>query len=296
MKKIIASLLFVALAYSSNGKLVGTVVQKSDNAPAVGVNIIIVDTYLGAASDERGKFVILNIPPGSYSVRADAIGFAPVIVKDVRITTAQTTEINISLEESVVEGQEVTVLAERPLVQKDLTASQRVTTAKEIQDMPVESFLGVLSTHAGVNQSAGGALHVRGGRSNEVGYYIGGVSVSNPFFTNSLAVGLSNKALEEMKLVSGAFNAEYGNAMSGVVNVKVRDGGKNYEGSISYYAGDYNSNADEIFPNISNQSITANRTLDAFVSGPVIPSLGDKLTFNVSVRNNKSDGYLYGVR
>ena len=51
-----------------------------------------------------------------------------------------------------------------------------------------------------------------------------------------------------------------------------------------------------IFPNISNQSITANRTLDAFVSGPVIPSLGDKLTFNVSVRNNKSDGYLYGVR
>ena len=194
--------------------MVGTVVQKSDNAPAVGVNIIIVDTYLGAASDERGKFVILNIPPGSYSVRADAIGFAPVTVKDVRITTAQTTEINISLEESVVEGQEVTVLAERPLVQKDLTASQRVTTAKEIQDMPVESFLGVLSTHAGVNQSAGGALHVRGGRSNEVGYYIGGVSVSNPFFTNSLAVGLSNKALEEMKLVSGAFNAEYGNAMS----------------------------------------------------------------------------------
>ena len=88
MKKIIASLLFVALAYSSNGKLVGTVVQKSDNAPAVGVNIIIVDTYLGAASDERGKFVILNIPPGSYSVRADAIGFAPVIVKDVRITTS----------------------------------------------------------------------------------------------------------------------------------------------------------------------------------------------------------------
>ena len=158
--------------------------------------------------------------------------------------------------------------------------------------MPVESFLGVLSTHAGVNQSAGGALHVRGGRSNEVGYYIGGVSVSNPFFTNSLAVGLSNKALEEMKLVSGAFNAEYGNAMSGVVNVKVRDGGKNYDGSISYYAGDYNSDADGIFPNISDQSLTANRTLDAFASGPIIPSLGDMLTFNVSVRNNKSDGCL----
>ena len=296
MKKLIALLLFTGFLFSSNGKLTGTITQKSDNAPAVGVNIMITDTYLGAASGQDGRFVILNIPPGTYSVRVDAIGFAPVVLQNVRITTSQTTEINIKLDESVVEGQEVTVVAERPLIQKDLTASQRVTTAKEIADMPVESFLGVLSTHAGVNKSADGALHVRGGRSNEVGYYIGGVSMSNPFFTNSLAVGLSNKALEEMKLVSGAFNAEYCNAMSGVVNVKVKDGGKDYQGSLSYYAGDYNSNAEDIFPNISDQSFTANTTLDAFVSGPVIPGLGDKLTFNISVMRNQSEGLLNGIR
>ena len=296
MKKLIFLTLLSGFLFSSNGKLTGTITQKSDNAPAVGVNIMIADTYLGAASGQDGRFVILNIPPGTYSVRVDAIGFTPVVLQNVRITTSQTTEINIKLDESVVEGQEVTVVAERPLVQKDLTASQRVTTAKEIADMPVESFLGVLSTHAGVNKSADGALHVRGGRSNEVGYYIGGVSMSNPFFTNSLAVGLSNKALEEMKLVSGAFNAEYGNAMSGVVNVKVKDGGKDYQGSLSYYAGDYNSNAEDIFPNISDQSFTANTTLDAFVSGPVIPGLGDKLTFNISVRRNQSEGYLNGIR
>ena len=296
MKKLIFLTLLSGFLFSSNGKLTGTITQKSDNAPAVGVNIMIADTYLGAASGQDGRFVILNIAPGTYSVRVDAIGFTPVVLQNVRITTSQTTEINIKLDESVVEGQEVTVVAERPLVQKDLTASQRVTTAKEIADMPVESFLGVLSTHAGVNKSADGALHVRGGRSNEVGYYIGGVSMSNPFFTNSLAVGLSNKALEEMKLVSGAFNAEYGNAMSGVVNVKVKDGGKDYQGSLSYYAGDYNSNAEDIFPNISDQSFTANTTLDAFVSGPVIPGLGDKLTFNISVRRNQSEGYLNGIR
>ena len=296
MKKFIFLTLLSGFLFSSNGKLTGTITQKSDNAPAVGVNIMIADTYLGAASAQDGRFVILNIPPGTYSVRVDAIGFAPVVLQNVRITTSQTTEINIKLDESVVEGQEVTVVAERPLIQKDLTASQRVTTAKEIADMPVESFLGVLSTHAGVNKSADGALHVRGGRSNEVGYYIGGVSMSNPFFTNSLAVGLSNKALEEMKLVSGAFNAEYGNAMSGVVNVKVKDGGKKYQGSLSYYTGDYNSNAEDIFPNISDQSFTANTTLDAFVSGPVIPGLGDKLTFNISVRRNQSEGYLNGIR
>jgi len=296
MKKYLTLLFFTGIIFGSNGKITGTVNQKTNGEPAVGVNIILVDSYLGAATDQNGRFSILNVPPGTYSLRADAIGFASVVVQNVRVTTSQTTELNIKLEESVVKGQEVTVVAERPLVQKDLTASQRVTTAKEIQDMPVESFLGVLTTHAGVNQSAGGALHVRGGRSNEVGYFIDGVSVSNPFFTNSLAVSVSNKALEEMKLVSGAFNAEYGNAMSGVVNVKIKDGGKKYNGSVSYYTGDYNSDDNQLFPNISNQSLTANRTLDAFASGPVLPFLGDKLTFNVSLRQSKSEGYLYGAR
>ena len=281
---------------ASNGKITGKVAEKETGSPAVGVNVILIDTYLGAATDENGRFTILNIPPGTYSIRVDAIGFATITMKDVRVTTAQTTELSFTLEEAVIEGQEVTVIAERPLVQKDLTASQRVTTAKEIEDMPVESFLGVLTTHAGVNQSAGGALHVRGGRSNEVGYYIDGVSVSNPFYTNSLAVSVSNKALEEMKLVSGAFNAEYGNAMSGVVNVTIKDGGKNYDGSLSYYTGDYSSSAHDIFPNIDDQDFTANSTFDGFISGPVLPFLGDKLTFNVSLRRSESEGYLYGIR
>ena len=296
MKKLLLSIFLFGFLFASNGKITGIISQKANGDPAVGVNIILVDSYLGAATDVNGRFTILNVPPGTYSLRADAIGFTPVVVQDVRVTTDQTTDISLQLAESVVEGQEVTVVAERPLVQKDLTASQRVTTAKEIQDMPVESFLGVLSTHAGVNKSAGGALHVRGGRSNEVGYYIGGVSVSNPFFTNSLAVSVSNKALEEMKLVSGAFNAEYGNAMSGVVNVKIKDGGKNYDGSLSYYSGDYSSDASDIFPNISDQSLSANSTLDAFISGPVLPMFGDKLTFNISLRKSQSEGYLYGVR
>ena len=286
----------MGVLFASNGKITGKVAENETGSPAIGVNVILIDTYLGAATDENGRFTILNIPPGTYSIRVDAIGFATITMKDVRVTTAQTTELSFTLEEAVIEGQEVTVIAERPLVQKDLTASQRVTTAKEIEDMPVESFLGVLTTHAGVNQSAGGALHVRGGRSNEVGYYIDGVSVSNPFYTNSLAVSVSNKALEEMKLVSGAFNAEYGNAMSGVVNVTIKDGGKNYDGSLSYYTGDYSSSAHDIFPNIDDQDFTANSTFDGFISGPVLPFLGDKLTFNVSLRRSESEGYLYGIR
>ncbi|SVC21390.1 uncharacterized protein METZ01_LOCUS274244, partial [marine metagenome] len=209
----------------------------------------------------------------------------------------QTTNQNIQMSQEVIEGGEVIVVAERPLVRKDLTASQRITTSDEIKDMPVESFLGVLTTQAGVNQGAGGEIHIRGGRSNEVGYYIDGVSVANPFFTNSLAVNISNKALEEMKVVSGTFNAEYGNAMSGIVNLQIKEGGPDYHGSLSVYSGDHFSNANDIFLNIDEIDYTANKVIEGSINGPVpILSGGNRFTFNISSRYSDSEGYLYGQR
>ena len=161
--------------------------------------------------------------------------------------------------------------------------------------MPVESFLGVLATQAGVNVGAGGELHIRGGRSNEGGYYIDWVSVSNPFFTNSLSVNVSNKALSELKVVSGGFNAEYGNAMSGIVNLQIKEGRENYESSVSLYTGDRFSNDTELYPKINEFELFNRRTLEGYFSGPV-PFLRNKMTFNSSLRYSSQDGYLYGVR
>ncbi len=115
-------------------------------------------------------------------------------------------------------GEEIVVIADRPLVQKDLTSSKRVTTAEEILILPVETYVGIMLTHAGITQGADGAIHIRGGRSNETAYMVDGVSVSNPYNTNGGPTNIANNAIQEMTVVSGAFNAEYGNAMSGVVN------------------------------------------------------------------------------
>ena len=129
MRTFFITINILGFLFASNGKITGTVAQEATGGPAVGVNVVLVDTYLGAATDENGRFRILNVPPGTYSIRVDAIGFATITMKDVRVTTGQTTELSFELEEAVVEGQEVVVVAERPLVQKDLTAAQRVTTA-----------------------------------------------------------------------------------------------------------------------------------------------------------------------
>ncbi len=296
-RKLIPSILFISSLIASGGKISGRITSAETGEPLPGVNIIVEEISLGTSTDINGEYVILNVSPGAYTLRAMFIGYATHRVQSLTINTGMTTRQDFILKQEVIEGDVVTVVAERPLVQKDLTSSQKIRTGEDIKDMPVESFLGVLTTQAGVNQGAGGELHIRGGRSNEVGYYIDGVSVANPFFTNSLAVNISNKALEEMKVVSGAFNAEYGNAMSGIVNLQIKEGGSNYHGSVSTYTGDYMSGDTDIFMNIDDVDYFSNKVLEGSLNGPVpLLSRGNKFTFNVSGKYSDNKGYLYGQR
>jgi len=296
-KNIIIPLVAFSLLFAGGGKIVGNVSEKDTDDALIGVNIIVEELSVGAASDVDGNYVILNIPAGTYTIKASYIGYSSVVVKNVRVSIDQTTWLNISMNEEALQGQEVIVTAERPMVQKDLTASQKTTSAEEIKVMPVESFLGVLTTQAGVNEGHDGKLHIRGGRDNEVGYYIDGVAVTNPFFTNSLAINVSNQALEEMKVVSGAFNAEYGNAMSGIVNLQIREGGKTYHGNFTTYSGDYNSNDKDLYLNIDDISLFARQVYEGSLNGPVpLLSSGGKFTFNLTGKHYDNDGYFYGKR
>ena len=117
MRTLVITINLLSFLFASNGKITGTVIQKGNSNPAVGVNVILVDTYLGAATDENGRFTILNIPPGTYSIRVDAIGFATVTMKDVRVTTEQTTELSFKLQEAVVEWGCTAVMAHHPVKQ-----------------------------------------------------------------------------------------------------------------------------------------------------------------------------------
>lgn len=284
-----------SVLFAAGGKIAGRVTDKETGEPLPGVNVMIEGTTMGAATDLNGNYVILNVPAGTYSVRTSFIGYADYKVSNLRVSIGQTTRLNIAMTSKVIAGEEVTIVAERPMVQKDLTASQKTTSAEEIKALPVEDFTAVLATQAGVNRGADGALHIRGGRDNEIGFYIDGVPVTNPFFTNTLATNVSNKALDEMKVVSGAFNAEYGNAMSGIVNIQVKEGGPEFSGSISAYSGDYISDGTDIFMNIDDLDPAANYILEGTLNGPV-PFTGDKITFNISSRYNDDEGYIYGLR
>lgn len=270
----------------TTGKIVGKIIDKNTGEALPGANVLIEGTTLGAASDPEGNYFILRIPPGIYPVRATMIGFNDVRFDQVKISTDKTTTLNFSLVETVLESKEtVTIVAERPLVQLDLTSTSNTVGAEVIRNLPVESFQDVVNLQAGVVEG-----HFRGGRSGEVAYMIDGIRI-NDVYSGDYAISVENEAIQELEIISGTFNAEYGQAMSGVVNIVTKEGGEKFHGKVSGYLGDYLSQDDAVFWNIKAFNPIYN--FESSLNGPV-PGAGKKLNFFASTRIYHNEGAIYG--
>jgi hypothetical protein len=193
----------------STGKIAGKAIDSKTKEPLVGVNIIVDGTKTGASTDIDGNYNILNLSPGVYSLRASAIGYRPVTVSQIKVSIDLTTRIDFSLSDVTVElGQEVLIVAQRPIVQKDLTSTSSKISADQIKAFPVEDVAGLVNLQAGVVEG-----HFRGGRSGEVLYLIDGIPVSDSY-SGGAGVSAENQSIQELEVISGTFNAEYGQAMS----------------------------------------------------------------------------------
>ncbi|MBN2000588.1 TonB-dependent receptor [candidate division KSB1 bacterium] len=308
---VLLSLHGVLLYGGTTGKISGKVSDAESGEGLPGVNVIIDGTTMGAASDLDGNFIILNIPPGVYTLRASMMGYKVHVLQNVRVSIDMTTPLKIALQATVLDaGEEVTVVAERPLVSRDMTSSLSSVNASEIADLPVQEIGDVLELQAGIVKS-GNNLHIRGGRAGEVAYWVDGVSTTDQF-SGSMGVTVENAAIEELQVVSGTFNAEYGQAMSGIVNIITKEGGPKYTGQFRGYVGDYISNADQfsVLKDVriveqENGTMNAvgeksyplrdynpNYDADFSLSGPV-PFLDD-ITFFVNGRYVYNEGHLYG--
>jgi len=110
----------------TTGKIAGKISDAVTGDPLPFVNVIVLGTTIGGASDIDGNYSILNIPPGNYNVKASAIGYNAVTVTNVRVSIDLTTQVDFQLNETSLQlGQDVVVVATKPLIQKDLTASTK---------------------------------------------------------------------------------------------------------------------------------------------------------------------------
>ena len=271
----------VAQAPAGNtGKIAGEVKDNQTGEAVVGASIQIQGTSMGAATNIDGYYVILNVQPGTYTLVVSGVGYNKKTVSNVQVSLDQTTTIDFKVSSTVVEvGEEIVTVAERPLVQKDQTASTATINGSQIAALPVTEVGQVLNLQAGVTVDAGGGLHLRGGRTGGVSYWIDGVPVTDAF-NSSQVVEVNKSLVEQVQLVSGAYNAEYGEAMDGIVNIATREGGGKFSGSLSTYVGNYLPNTDvaskALYTGLDRFKPFDIRNFEGSLSGPVA---GDDLTF-----------------
>lgn len=216
-----ALVLLTGVAFSgTTGKIAGTVRDAKTGEPLPSVNVVIDGTTLGAATNPDGFYAIINVPPGRYKVIANLVGFKPTSAVNVRVDIDQTTDLYIQLAEEAIAGEEVTIVASRPVVQKDVAASRANIEIAEVEKLPVVSITAAVGLQAGVE-----GLEIRGGLQSEVAFMVNGM-LQRDERTNAPYSSVSLLSVQDIQVQTGGFSAEYGNVRSGVINVITKEGGK----------------------------------------------------------------------
>lgn len=211
----------------TTGKIAGFVTDVETDEVLVGVNVIVEGTSLGAATASDGYYAIINVPPGTYALKVSMIGYTNVTVANVVVGIHLTTSIDIEVNPEVLGLAEVTVVAERPVVVRDISHSQLNVESEVIETMPVTDVMEVIGLQAGVE-----GLSIRGGSSSQTAFIVDGF-LFNDERSNIPYTSISLSAVQEVQVQTGGFNAEYGNIRSGVVNIINSEGRKDrYSGTF----------------------------------------------------------------
>ncbi len=222
------------LMAATTGKISGKVTDASSGEPLAGVNVIISGTTMGGATDVEGDYFIINVPPGTYTVEARMIGYTTLAISEVSVSVDRTITVDFAVTQTVLEGEQVTVVAEREIVPMDVSASQVAASAEEVTEIPfVQDIEEFMRLQVGFSQGQNEQDLIRGGGMDQTEFMMDGLMVVDNR-TNQPLMMVNLSAVQEINIIKGGFNAEYGNVRSGLINVVTRDPGQEYSGSIDF--------------------------------------------------------------
>ena len=238
-------LLFPVAAMAQNGKIAGKVTDRETGEPLIGANVMIDGSDRGAATNINGEFVILNVPIGKVTLVASYIGYQQITLRDVLIKSNETVSADFQLPSEAFKVGEVEIIAEKPMVDKNVTNSKATVTQEEIENLPVRGVEGIVALQAGI-VSQGGQIYVRGSRGDGTGYIVDGVNANDPIY-GGRALNVINNAIAEVNFQAGGYSAEYGGANGGLVMTTTRSGGRQYQIGFEAYTDSWSEPGEENF-------------------------------------------------
>ncbi len=284
---LILALFFSATAALAQtyGKIEGVVRIADTGSPMKNVQVTIEGTRLGNVTNEDGYYFILNVPVGLRTVNFASTGYKPVSVVDVRVASGYTITVNAEMSPAVISLEPITVEGEAdPLMMRDNVQTRQAIGTEMIAATPANTLEDLVALQAGVVTDYSGNYSIRGGREGEEMMYVDGVPVKSQSeqqgaedrggvdtdaggIINPLVV--AQDAIEEVSVITGGFQAEFGNAQSGMINIVTKEGGTKLAGRIQYVT-------DQAMPRSMDYGFNH---LEGNVGGPIY---GDRLTFFAS--------------
>ena len=215
-------------------RIAGRITDAQTGEALPGANVMIEGLSIGTASNNQGQYVIVNVPVGNWRVRATMMGYESRIMSDVVVSADRVSKADFSLSPTVIEGAVVEVTAQKDELHKEVSNTQLVVSDVQLQEAAgireINSFLTKLP---GVSED-NGYLSIRGGSADQTGIMINGFSYGNAAVGNA-ETSIPLSAIEQVSLMSGGYNAEYGNFRSGLINVTTKSGSrKGYNGTFSF--------------------------------------------------------------
>lgn len=229
----------------------GTISDKVTSIPLPGANIVLLNSepFLGAASDIEGNFKLSNVPVGKHSLKITFLGYKEILLTNISVNSGKETVLNVAMEEDFIMGKEVVISVKQDkskTINEMTTVSARTFSVEETQKYAAavndpgrmaSSFAGVVSADDGNNN-----ISIRGNSPGGLLWRMEGVEIPNPnhFATPGAAGGgisiLSAQVMSNSDFMTGAFPAEYGNALSGVFDIRLRKG-NNEKTEYTFQAG-----------------------------------------------------------
>jgi hypothetical protein len=225
---LIVLLLSFLNSVAQTGEIRGKVTEKGGaEIPFASVAAVLNGVQVQAAiADFEGNYSIKPINPGKYDVKATAIGFQPVLTSGVIVSTDKITFVDLALGKGVELKEFEVVEYEVPLIDKGSPQSQKTLTYEEIQALPTRDVNSAAAQSTGVYQKAeGGALNIRGSRSDATAYYIDGIKVTG-------SPGISQRGTEQITVITGGIPAQYGDATGGIISVTTRGPSNEFGGGV----------------------------------------------------------------
>ena len=281
---VVTGLLLPVAAFAANtGSVAGKVTDRRTGEPLIQASVVIEGTELGTATDGSGRYLIINIPPGKYAVTSSYTGYNDSKVTDVLVIQDLTATVDFKLAPTVIDiGKTIEVTAKKKeMVQRQAVSVERVITSEEFKRLPVTQLSELVGLQAGVTQATNrGWTHIRGGRYDDVAYLVDGVNAQDAVIgTLWSSPRPTTDALQSVVVITGGFDAEYGEAMSGIIKAVTKEGGSRATGRLGVIT-------DEVFPASTGYDYGYNR-LTFSIGGPT--PVWNRLRYFLSTEYYKTD-------